>query len=106
MIDFIIAYVNSRTLSQSLRLKKCYSFKISSAIKLNTFSHGSHVLRSNLSTYGPTGLCKILFHVLGFQLASLVEVPTAEDINGKVVFVKTTISSAVHRAATSSILLK
>ena len=57
------------------------TFKISSEIKLNTFSHGSDVSRSNFSINGPTGLYKILLFELDFQLASFVDVPTAAEID-------------------------
>ena len=60
------------------------------------FSHGSDVFFSNISTNGPTGFNKILFHGLCRQLASLVTVPTPAEINGTVIFVDTTISSAAH----------
>jgi len=59
-----------------------------------------------MSTQGPTGFKSMLFHVLCFQLAIFVDVPTPAEISGIVIFVETTTSSALQSAATSSILSK
>ena len=79
--------------------------KISSAIELNTLSHGSHIFRSNISTEELTGLNKILFQILCRKLAILVGVPTADESIIGVTFVVTAISSAAQSAITSSTLL-
>ena len=63
------------------------------------------MFRSNWSKDEVTGFVIIVFQALCFQSAILVDVPTAELINGGVTLVETTISSAAHSAATSSMLL-
>lgn len=45
---------------------------MSRAISLTILFHGSDVFRSNISTNGPTGFNRMLFHVPCRQLASLV----------------------------------
>jgi ABC-type tungstate transport system substrate-binding protein len=59
-----------------------HSFAISSAINPNTLLHGSHVFFSNLSTNGPMGEFRMLFHELCRHKASLVQVPTPAEIVG------------------------
>ena len=81
-----------------------FTLVTSSAIKLNTPSHGSSVSLSNISRVELTGLVKILLKVLCRQLAILVRVPTPDVIIGGVTLVDTTISSAAESAATSSTL--
>ena len=79
--------------------------KISSAIELNTLSHCSDVSLCIICNDVQWGLFKILLYELCLQLAIFVGVPTPADIIGGVALVETTISRALHNAATSSMSL-